>query len=328
MSHPNPPTDESMPAPGNLAMGQMGMWLFLGTEVMFFAALLATFLILRNSVAGADGAGWPNAAQVHLNPWIGLFNTSLLLLSSVLVSLAVQNLAAGNSQHATRSLFAAIALGVCFLGVKGYEYYGKFHHQLLPGRIGEVFAEGSTIARRYDEGPGLGWLDLLKPQLEQLAGKEYKLLTAKEKPATPEASAQLLDSITSDPGKNLAYGIFTALDIGTGSASMAARMVFQTNESIRSSNQTAKAENRPLQAELPIQPALPHGNLWASCYFFITGLHGIHLVAGLMALAIPAFAGLIGRLGPSQYGYLANTALYWHFVDLVWIIIFPLLYLV
>ena len=41
-----------------------------------------------------------------------------------------------------------------------------------------------------------------------------------------------------------------------------------------------------------------------------------------------AFAGLIGRLGPSQYGYLANTALYWHFVDLVWIIIFPLLYLV
>jgi len=53
-----------------------------------------------------------------------------------------------------------------------------------------------------------------------------------------------------------------------------------------------------------------------------------HLLAGLVALAIPALAGVFGYLKPSSLGYLTNAALYWHFVDLVWIILFPLLYLV
>lgn len=311
--------DDSMPAPGHLAMGQMGMWLFLGTEVMFFAALIATYLILRFSVAGADGSGWPNAAQAHMNPWIGLANTAILLVSSVLVSLAVQALAAGDGNRAGKNLLAAIALGTCFLGIKGYEYSGKFRHQLLPGKIGEVFPAGSTIARRYDEGPGLQWLDSLKPRLEEIGGKEYRLATGKEKGADPAVASQTLEAVRRDPAKNLAYEVLMSLDKGDATPSGAARKVFETNEGIRASGGGA---------ELPVPPALPHGNLWASCYFLITGLHATHLLVGLIALAIPALAGLFGRLKPASIGYLTNTALYWHFVDLVWIILFPLLYLV
>ena len=187
--------DETMPAPGDLAMGQMGMWLFLGTEVMFFAALIATYLILRSSVAGQDGSGWPTAAQVHMNPWIGLGNTAILLVSSVLVSLAVQALAAGAGKRAGNLLLLAMGLGVCFLGIKGYEYSGKFRHQLLPGKIGEVFPAGSTIARRYDQGPGLQWLDSLKAPLEELGGKEFRLATGKEKGADPAAATQTLQAV-------------------------------------------------------------------------------------------------------------------------------------
>ncbi len=310
---------DAMPAPGPLAMGQMGMWLFLGTEVMFFAALIATYLILRFSVAGPDGSGWPNAAQAHMNPWIGLGNTTLLLVSSVMASLAVQFLASGNAGGATRCLWVAIGLGALFLSVKSFEYSGKFHHELLPGKIGEVFPPGSAIARRYDEGPGIQWLESLKPKLEKLGGKEYRLATAKEKGADPSASAQALEAVRSDPAKNLAYQILLSLDKGEATASGAARKVFETNEEIRVGG---------LGAELPLPPALPHGNLWASCYFLITGIHATHLLAGLVALAIPALAGLFGRLKPANIGYLSNTTLYWHFVDLVWIILFPLLYLV
>jgi len=311
--------DETMPAPGDLAMGQMGMWLFLGTEVMFFAALIATYLILRSSVAGQDGSGWPTAAQVHMNPWIGLGNTAILLVSSVLVSLAVQALAAGAGKRAGNLLLLAMGLGVCFLGIKGYEYSGKFRHQLLPGKIGEVFPAGSTIARRYDQGPGLQWLDSLKAPLEELGGKEFRLATGKEKGADPAAATQTLQAVRQDPAKNLAYEILLSLEKGDATPSVAARKVFGANEAIRAAGGST---------EVPVPPALPHGNLWASCYFVITGLHATHLLAGLVALAIPALAGVFGYLKPSSLGYLTNATLYWHFVDLVWIILFPLLYLV
>lgn len=316
----HPVREESMPAPASLAMGQMGMWLFLGTEVMFFAALLATYLILRFSVSGPDGTGWPTASQAHMYPWIGLANTALLLISSVLVSLAVQSLAAGDTARTTRFLWLAIALGTAFLGVKSYEYYGKYSHNLLPGKIGEVFPEGSTIARRYDEGPGLAWLETVKPQLEKIGGREYRLITGKEKGESPSQPGQVKEAVQADPSKRLAVEILEAFDKGIATPSLAARKVFETNEVIRSGTSTRK--------ELETLPALPHGNLWASCYYVITGLHATHLLVGLIALAVPALAGLFGRLRPSGLGYLSNTALYWHFVDLVWIIVFPLLYLV
>jgi cytochrome c oxidase subunit 3 len=315
-----PISEESMPAPASLATGQMGMWLFLGTEVMFFAALLATYLILRFSVAGPDGSVWPTPAQAHMNPWIGLANTALLLISSIMVSLAVQSLASGDAARATRFLWVAIALGTAFLGVKSYEYYGKYRHNLLPGKIGEVFPQGSTIARRYDEGPGLAWLEAVKPQLEAMGGHEYRVITGKEKGEAASQPAQVAEAVQADPSKRLAVDILEAFDKGMATPSMAARKVYETNEAIRSEGSARK--------ELETLPALPHGNLWASCYYVITGLHATHLLVGLIALAVPALAGLFGRLRPSGLGYLSNTALYWHFVDLVWIIVFPLLYLV
>lgn len=101
--------------------------------------------------------------------------------------------------------------------------------------------------------------------------------------------------------------------------------MFLVNQGIRDANKTG---GKVAVSEVPVSPALPHGNLWASCYFTMTGLHGIHLVVGLVALSIPALLGLAGKLRPRHFGYLSNTALYWHFVDLVWLVIFPLLYLV
>ena len=322
-----PPTEETIPAPSSLAMGQMGMWLFLGTEVMFFTALLATYLILRFSVAGPDGSGWPNPSQTHMNAWIGLGNTGLLLLSSVMVSLAVRALGQGSDGSATKALWLAIALGAGFLGVKAYEYHGKYEHRLLPGRIGEVFPEGSTISRRYDEGPGLPWLESIKPGLEATVGSEYRLILGKEKAAVPANPAQMLDSVRRNPGKSMAYDLLLALDKSEATPSMAARSVFQTSESIRFANQHADKEDRHQEDDLKTPPALPHGNLCASCYFALTGLHGVHLVIGLVVLGIPATLGVVGRLRPDSLPYLTNAALYWHFVDLVWIIIFPLLYL-
>jgi cytochrome c oxidase subunit 3 len=74
---------------------------------------------------------------------------------------------------------------------------------------------------------------------------------------------------------------------------------------------------------LKLPAVIPGGNMWASTYFLLTGFHAIHVMVGLIVFTI-----LLGyKLGPKDAGKIENAGLYWHFVDLVWIFLFPLLYL-
>ena len=63
-------------------------------------------------------------------------------------------------------------------------------------------------------------------------------------------------------------------------------------------------------------------------YFLMTGLHGIHVVAGMVVIAWMLFRAIQGEFGPSYYTPVDLTGLYWHVVDLIWIYLFPLLYLI
>ena len=70
---------------------------------------------------------------------------------------------------------------------------------------------------------------------------------------------------------------------------------------------------------------LPSGNMWASTYFLLTGFHAIHVLVGLIFFAIPLLTGAV--FNAAKANFVENIGLYWHFVDLVWIFLFPLLYL-
>ena len=76
-------------------------------------------------------------------------------------------------------------------------------------------------------------------------------------------------------------------------------------------------------AWLKLPMKIPSGNMWASTYFLLTGFHALHVVVGLIVFAciIPL------KLDATRANMIENTGLYWHFVDLVWIFLFPLLYL-
>jgi cytochrome c oxidase subunit 3 len=80
--------------------------------------------------------------------------------------------------------------------------------------------------------------------------------------------------------------------------------------------------------DVHLAPVIPFGNMWASCYFAMTGFHAIHVLGGVVVFIIILLKGLAGRLGPQHESMLELTGLYWHFVDIVWIFLFPLLYLV
>jgi cytochrome c oxidase subunit 3 len=63
-------------------------------------------------------------------------------------------------------------------------------------------------------------------------------------------------------------------------------------------------------------------------YFFMTGLHAIHMIIGLGILAVLVWMTAKGKFSSQYYAPLEISGLYWHFVDIVWIFLFPLLYLI
>ena len=79
----------------------------------------------------------------------------------------------------------------------------------------------------------------------------------------------------------------------------------------------------------PDQVANPyHAQLYFSLYFIMTGLHALHMIIGIGLFVWLLTAAAKGRFTPHYYTPLEMGGLYWHFVDIVWIYLFPLLYLI
>lgn len=74
--------------------------------------------------------------------------------------------------------------------------------------------------------------------------------------------------------------------------------------------------------------SLQHAQLFFSFYFAMTGFHALHMVVGIGVLAVILWISYKGRFSAAYYNPVEVTGLYWHFVDIVWIFLFPLLYLV
>jgi len=74
---------------------------------------------------------------------------------------------------------------------------------------------------------------------------------------------------------------------------------------------------------------LGHGDtLFFGLYFFMTGLHAFHIIAGMVILGFVYHRVHVGKIHSTDFVFLENGALYWHLVDLIWIFLFPLFYLI
>jgi cytochrome c oxidase subunit 3 len=76
-------------------------------------------------------------------------------------------------------------------------------------------------------------------------------------------------------------------------------------------------------------PALQqHTQIFFSLYFTMTGLHALHMIVGIVLMSVITFMAWHGRFDATYYTPVEMSGLYWHFVDIVWIYLFPLLYLI
>lgn len=188
---------------------RLGMWAFLLTEIMFFGGLFVGYTVYRTAYL----AGFVEGSQ-HLDVLLGTVNTVVLISSSLTMALAVHAAQVGHRQLLVRCLLLTMLLGLVFLGIKGYEYWHKYHENLVPG---------------------------------------------------------LRFSVT---GSN-------------------ARQV----------------------------------QLFLILYFVMTGLHALHMIIGIGLLAILAIVAWRGLFSSAYHTPVEMIGLYWHFVDIVWIFLYPLLYL-
>jgi cytochrome c oxidase subunit 3 len=106
---------------------ELGMWLFLGTEVMLFGGLFTAYTVYRTVYPAAFAEG-----SRHLNLLLGGINTAVLLVSSLTMALAVRAAQLGRQRALVRLLVVTAALGATFMVIKGIEYAQHFAEGTVP----------------------------------------------------------------------------------------------------------------------------------------------------------------------------------------------------
>ncbi|MCU0493831.1 MAG: cytochrome c oxidase subunit 3 family protein [Chloroflexaceae bacterium] len=198
-----------------------GMWLFLATEIMLFGALFVAYAVYRFVYPETFFEASRHLAIPAESPWylrsvfLGTINTTVLLVSSLTMALAVHAAQTGKRNRLVWLLLATMVLGTVFLGIKGLEYFLKYEEHLIPGP----------------------------------------------------------------------------------------NFIFE-------------------------QANRNQAQLFFLLYFIGTGLHAVHMVIGLGLLAYLVFQSRKGRFTPEWFTPVEMGGLYWHFVDVVWVFLFPLFYLI
>jgi heme/copper-type cytochrome/quinol oxidase subunit 3 len=122
---------------------KLGMWVFLGSEVMFFTALIGAYLILRF----AQPQYWAEPGEILAVP-ITAVNTFLLICSSVTMVKAFASIQDGDQRGLRLYMVLTVIIGAAFVGVQIYEYSQLIHHGFLPSG----YAPGSELAEHAGTG--------------------------------------------------------------------------------------------------------------------------------------------------------------------------------
>ena len=322
-----------------ISRGKTFMWLFLSTEIMFFAALIGTYIVLR-----FGAIAWPSTHDVHLAEIYGAVNTFVLICSSVTIVLALEAAKKNSASSAKGWMFLTLILGALFLGIKMVEYNAKFSHGIYPQhphsgiyekpdvyyaqavrmRLGELKKEiMDTPDRTPEQDEHLTVIDEIGRTLVDPAETAIR-----ENPDSPRGRLllwKMADKIYPLASVHEGHGSQHSVDSHGGdhanrSSHSPFRLASTTSEG-SASGHISGLNDQHHWLKLPIM--IPGGNMWASTYFLLTGFHALHVVIGLIAFAIL----LMMTLNRANAGVIENVGLYWHFVDLVWIFLFPLLYL-
>lgn len=272
---------------------KVGIWLFLASEVMLFGGLFSAYVFLRLDASPGD---WPHGL---LNVPVGTMNTAILIASSVTVVLAWAALKM--RQFAKYKFYMGITIlcGVIFLVVKlAYEWPDKFQHFGVKIREDRLEKYEQYLGNHHLAERGLN------PRRE-ITGHLHNHEALHD--ANVHEYEVTLDQVNAAPTDPLSD-----------------RPHFWPPPR---SEKVATIEKEDVELATMF---LPKHNTFFATYFTITGLHGLHVLGGVLVftyLWLPVGTKLYKRNPEHLANRVEVAGLFWHFVDLVWIFVFPLFYL-
>ncbi len=291
--------------------GKLGMWLFLATEILLFGGLFCAYAVYR--------ANHPEVfvyAHHFLNKTLGAVNTAILICSSFTMALGVRMAQLGRQRALVVSLALTLLCAFGFLGIKYVEYTDKWKHGLLWGeRYAPHLEHGDAKnddAKHGAVGDGdaehVGATGAI--EAADLAGASRDDVTGAargedvESTTTPEEDAAV--TTPSDERSDIPPA-------ATGPTGLA---------------RPTDTLDTPHAASEAVKTGPSNVHLFFGIYFVMTGLHGLHVIAGMVVIAWLIARALKGHFGREYFTPVDLGGLYWHLVDLIWIYLFPLLYLI
>lgn len=328
--------------------GKLGMWLFLVTEVLFFSGMFCAYALYRS----LHPAVFEFSSQ-FLNEKLGAFNTGVLLFSSLTMAWGVR--AAQLRQRTVLVVCLAMTLGCAsiFLGVKAIEYSHKWDIGLLPAGL---YQPQMGHEAHHDEGLSK-WLIIFSivPGLCTVGfAGWYALALAKNDKATAEIAGPFLTTALCF-FVGVGIGMFFQAQENAEAAAKAGHAAVGEHEhdhehAVAEAQEAAAdqtAHNEPAaklggveahsEASKEFQPGEPtdadvdqkgRAGLFFSIYYCMTGVHAIHIIGGMLVLGWLLIRATKDHFNEQYFGPVDYVGLYWHLVDLIWIYLFPLLYLI
>lgn len=268
---------------------KVGIWLFLASEVMLFGAFFSAYILLR--VQAPEGF-WPDVVNgwPHglLNIPIGTFNTAVLITSSVTVVMAWIALKQNDFARFRKFMAVTIVCALGFLAIKTFEYKEKFGHYVIE------LKNGSRITGHLD-----------------VAGKSPLFWTKKDVEAAKIEDLKVLVDIPNKFRFPVGHAIPEEIHKAHAAGEHHKDLAIKVSDIVS------------------LKAFIPSTHPFFAIYFTMTFLHGLHVLGGAIVLFYFGFIGTrMWKTDPERFtNRIEVGGLFWHFVDLVWIFLFPVVYL-
>lgn len=284
--------------------GKVAMWLFLATEIMFFTGLIGSYIVLRS---GSATTSYSNLYQPGTDV-TRLMNTKGVRLVSAGTNASrvteIIHEAAGISEEEAHHLVELAPHDVAF-GVsesKAADIVGRLKAAGAEAEIEPLKTYNWPLP--YDESTNPLSIDLT-------AGNTFVLI------CSSVTMVLALSAIQRGDKKKLTLWLLATACIGSMFLSVQVYEYYQ------------------LMFGHHYPPGIsetghfrPNVSLFASCFFTMTGFHGAHVFGGVVMITTILIGSLFGRFTREHHSPVELVGLYWHFVDLVWIILFTVVYLI
>ncbi len=305
------------------ATAKVGMWVFLATEILMFGGLFCAYAVWR--------ANHPEVfmyAHTKLNWMFGGINTVFLIASSLTMALAVRAAQLNQRKLLVSMLIATLAGGAAFLVVKSIEYSDKYHHAIWVGQQNKYL--------RATWGPEKGQV-----KIDDHYGKGHDAAADK----AHAAEALRATELSAAPGPWIVGATKDPESAQPEHSKIAAAPVGPTgvHSSVLADTGLPPTPLETIMSGVPRAANVPHAKLswdelpdfakahthqFFQIYFLMTGLHTLHVIIGLGLILWITVRSYFGAFSAAYFTPVDLVGLYWHLVDLIWIFLFPLLYLI